>query len=193
MCRARPPVRARSTVEYLPSSFCGTTALTIWKVPSFEMLRRIPAHRSQVFGVDFSPDGTRLATSSYDGTAKVWDVATGDRVFSLVGHQGPVTGVVFSPDGTRLATSGADNTARLWDASTGREVLTLSGSTAGMTSLAFSPDGTRLAVSVGDGTVRIYVLPIDQLVKIARTRLTRGWTAAECRQYLHVATCPAPA
>jgi len=58
-----------------------------------------------------------------------------------------------------------------------------------MTSLAFSPDGTRLAVSASDGTVRIYVLPIGQLVDLARARLTRTWTSAECRQYLHQ-SCP---
>jgi len=56
--------------------------------------------------------------------------------------------------------------------------------------VAFSPDGTRLATTGSDGTFRVYVLPIDQLVRIARQRLTRGLTPAECQQYLHVSTCP---
>ena len=30
-------------------------------------------HKGSVFGVSFSPDGRRLATSSGDGTVKIWD------------------------------------------------------------------------------------------------------------------------
>lgn len=173
----------------LAAGRCDGT-VTFWKVPSFEVLRRIPGHGSALEAVDFSPDGTRGATTNVDGTVSVWDVATGDLALSLVGHDGEVSDVTFSPDGKLLATAGADNTARLWDASTGRELLTLTGSAQGMTSVAFSPDGTRLAVSAKDGTVRIYVLPIGQLVDLARARLTRSWTSAECRQYLHQQSCP---
>jgi WD40 repeat protein/serine/threonine protein kinase len=165
--------------------------VTVWKVPSFEVLRTFSGHEGQVLGVGFSPDGAQLATSGLDGTAKVWDVATGHQVHSLAGHDGQVSDVAFSPDGKLLATAGVDNTARLWEASTGRELLTLTGSTHGMNEVAFSPEGTRFAVSSNDGTVRVYVLPIDDLVDLARTRLTRSWTLPECRQYLNQETCPA--
>jgi WD40 repeat protein/serine/threonine protein kinase len=173
----------------LAAGRCDGT-VTFWKVPSFEVLRRIPGNGSLLDAVDFSPDGKRFATSNVDGSVSVWDVATGDLALSLVGHEGEVSDLTFSPDGTLLATAGTDNTARLWDASTGRQLLTLTGSTQGMTSVAFSPDGTRLAVSAKDGTVRIYVLPTGQLVDLARARLTRTWTSAECRQYLHQQSCP---
>ncbi|HEX6581142.1 MAG TPA: hypothetical protein VF195_09765, partial [Actinomycetota bacterium] len=53
------------------------------------------------------------------------------------------------------------------------------------------PDGTKLA-SVGlDGILRVYVLPMDELVRLARGRVTRGFTERECRQYLHLAACTA--
>jgi hypothetical protein len=55
--------------------------------------------------------------------------------------------------------------------------------------LAFSPDGKHLATT-DMGTVRIYVLPIEELVALARLRLTRTWTPEECQRYLHLDQCP---
>jgi hypothetical protein len=51
-------------------------------------------------------------------------------------------------------------------------------------------DKGLLAASGGDGTVRIYVLPIEDLMALARSRLTRSLTDQECQQYLHVGRCP---
>lgn len=161
----------------------------VWDLASREERLTLRPH-AIVVGVALSPDGQLLATSGTDGTVKIWDVSTGTEVRSLAGHLGTVARVAFSPDGKLLASAGFDNTARLWDVSTGRQLLVLTGHTLGLTDLAFSPDGTRLATSANDGTVRVYVLPIEELIELARSRLTRSWTADECRQYLHLSACP---
>jgi WD40 repeat protein len=62
----------------------------------------------------FSPNGTLVATSSRDHTARLWDAATGQLIHTLTGHTDTVNGVAFSPDGRLLATSSGDHTARLW-------------------------------------------------------------------------------
>ncbi|MFM7249230.1 MAG: WD40 repeat domain-containing protein, partial [Planctomycetaceae bacterium] len=73
----------------------------------------IKGHDRAVQSVAFSPDGTRLATGSWDRTARLWDVATGKELAVLKGHEDWVWSVAFSPDGTRLATASDDGTARL--------------------------------------------------------------------------------
>ena len=66
----------------------------------------------------------------------------------------------------------------------------LTGDALGLTDVAFSPDGTRLVTSSNDGNVRVYVLPVRELIDLARSRLTRGWTEGECQHYLHAESCP---
>ena len=61
----------------------------------------------------FSPDGTRVATGSDDGSARVFDAATGAEM-SRLDHDGWVRAVAFSPDGTRVATGSSDRSARVW-------------------------------------------------------------------------------
>ena len=56
-------------------------------------------HIGDVYGVAFSPDGTRLATASGDPSVKLWDVASGQELATLTGHAATVFDVAFSRDG----------------------------------------------------------------------------------------------
>ena len=55
--------------------------------------------------------------------------------------------------------------------------------------IEFSPDGSMLASAGLDGLVRVWALDLDDLIDIARTKVTRELTDDECRQYLHEAGC----
>ena len=85
---------------------CGSTG---------KELRTLKGHTSHVLSVRFSPDGTRIASGSYDRTIHLWDAPTGAELHTLKGHTNQVISVSFSPDGTRIASGSWDNTIRLWD------------------------------------------------------------------------------
>jgi hypothetical protein len=85
-------------------------------------MRTFAGHAGAVRSLSWSPDGTRLATGSADGTAKVWDAAGAHELLTLKGHAGWVRSVSWSPDGTRLATGGDEGTANVWEAADARAV-----------------------------------------------------------------------
>ncbi len=108
----------------------------------------------------FSPDGTRLASASKDGTIRLWN-SSNDEWTTLEKHTGygmaTWTNVLaFSPNGKILASGGTDKTVQLWDTTTGEPLATLTGHINGMTALAFSPDGRTLASASADGIIRFW-------------------------------------
>jgi WD40 repeat protein len=60
----------------------GDTKARIWDVASGRLLATLEGHTGEVVDAEFSPDGSRVVTASWDGTAKIWDVQ------SLIGKDG---------------------------------------------------------------------------------------------------------
>ncbi|AOW98712.1 hypothetical protein BJP34_03950 [Moorena producens PAL-8-15-08-1] len=118
-------------------------------------------HYHEVWSVAFSPNGQRLGTASYDGTARIWDLQ-GNQLALLTGHQGAVWTVAFSPDRQRLATASYDGTARIWDLQ-GNQLAVLTGHQCAVWTVAFSPDRQKLATASYDGTARIWDLQGHEL------------------------------
>ena len=63
----------------------------------------------------FSHDGSRIVTTSLDGTTRIWDAASAKEIAVLHGHDYTVWSAAFSPDGSRIVTASLDGTTRIWD------------------------------------------------------------------------------
>ncbi|MBI1313961.1 protein kinase [bacterium] len=114
-----------------------------------------------VASANYSPDGKRIVTGSWDGSARVWDTDTGADVLKLAGddgHTGVVNSAVFSPDptGSRILTASDDGTAKVWDAKTGQLLLTLKGHTDRVRHAVYSPDGALILTASSDRTARLW-------------------------------------
>ena len=99
----------------------------------------------------FSPDGTRVITSTRGNDAVIWDCIGGHRLNTLSGHEDHVTSAFFSPDGALIVTVSADQTVGIWDAESGAlktriewKQRTKVGSNAHVNSVCFNPDVTKL-------------------------------------------------
>jgi WD40 repeat protein len=91
--------------------------ITIWNVRTHTPVRVLAGHTRGVSNIAFSPDGSLLASTSLDHTARVWDPKSG-RLLRVLRHSGPVVGLAFSPDGRTLATDDPKGILRVWDACT---------------------------------------------------------------------------
>ncbi|KAJ7696275.1 WD40-repeat-containing domain protein [Mycena rosella] len=159
-------------VSSLATELALTSAATLtnWRkhfprLPSIEckgiprrgmLLMSMEGHRSSVWSVAFSPDGTHIVSGSSDNTVRMWDVVTGAEVTKMKGHSGSIWSVAFSPDGTRIVSGSDDKTVRIWDVATGAEVAKMEGHSGSVWSLAFSPDSTRVVSASYYDTVRIW-------------------------------------
>ena len=130
--------------------------IKLWDVSTRANIATLEGHTDWVLSVSFSPDGTTLASGSWDRTVKLWDVSTRANIATLEGHAGGVYSVSFSPDGTTLASGSSDGTVLLWDVSIDEQIAILEGHKDEVKAVGFSPAGTMLASGASDGSVKLW-------------------------------------
>lgn len=138
------------------------------------LLRRpTGGHTARVQSAAFSPDGKRIVTASWDGTAKIWDISDlkDTRVLTTLSHKTDVNSAAFSPDGKLIVTGSDDGGARIWDweRQTDKPRAELPVHKHYVYGVAFSPDGKRVVTASWDRTAKIWDVSDLDAIKEPRT------------------------
>ena len=143
-----------------------------------EELTRLEGHKWQISCLDFSPDGSRLATGSWDKEVRIWNLGSLDTTVTLSKlHKVPVTSLAwFKPEGTLLATGSADTTIGLWNTVTGEKLSVLKDCFGWVLGTSFSADGNFLGAASWDKMVWLWEPNTGTLINQLRGHKAGVWS-----------------
>ena len=166
-------------------------AVRVWDSTTGKEIFSVTDGNAIGFGsVAFSPDGKLIAAGEFDSPLIIIDAVSGKILHRSTGHSAAILDVRFSSDSKFVASASFDRLAKLWDATSGQELASYYGNPKNAWSVSLSPDGKYLEAGGWDGTARTYIINLDELINLAKMRVTRPLTTEECQKYLHVEQCP---
>jgi WD40 repeat protein len=153
----------------------------IWNVITRHELLSFSIPTPNITDLEWSPDGTHLATLAGDHTFQLWDSTTGQAIQHFTDPTLAI--ILWSPDGRRILSSlTAKRTTNIslsiWDVLTGRKLLTYSGHTHPAVAAQWSADGTRI-LSISPAELLLWNTSTGQT--ILRLPLQPGSNPAEAR------------
>jgi cytochrome c len=144
-----------TAVAFLPDGGLVTGgqegSVAVWRTGEPEPEAVFEVHAGPVTALAATADGDRVASSAWDGTARIIDLG-GRETVVLDGHEDNVNGVAFRPDGG-LVTAGYDGQLRLWAPDGRAEGAVTVG--VPLNALDVGPGGSIWVVAA-DGTLRAF-------------------------------------
>ncbi|KAI9676439.1 MAG: hypothetical protein M1817_000596 [Caeruleum heppii] len=118
-------------------------------------------HTDEVLFLEFSHDGSRLATSSKDRTAIIYSVPSFEVLQVLADHDAAVVNLKWSPDDSKVISCSQDHKARMWDTRTGALVLSIDHFKEPVTTCSWAPDGKCFVTGSLDKQLALCVWNLD--------------------------------
>jgi WD40 repeat protein len=94
--------------------------IQIWNVPGARQIQGFRKTTDSLFGISWSPDGTRVATGGADKSVRVTRISDGQELMKFDNHGDWVFRTTWVADGTRLLSASRDRAMKLIDATTGQ-------------------------------------------------------------------------
>ena len=130
--------------------------VSLYAVPSFELVATGHGHRQEVRPIAFTPSSDRVASGCEAGQIIIWSVPALSKQHVIQGDPEGVWALIFLSD-TVLVSGGQSRSLRVWDAVTGECNVNRDDTCKDeVVSLALSPDGQHLAVGSYDQYVRVF-------------------------------------
>ncbi len=171
----------------------------LWDLETSTEVGHYAMHNEHVQGLEVSPDGTYLLTStgnvgenydvpltvSVENAVRLIDLQSRNEIAHWRAHDDWIFAVAYSPDGSRLA-SGAgsffeaegDNSVRIWDTATHEEVLRLEGHSNTPDFILFTPDGEQVFTIAWDGVVILWDATTGEEIRRYAGHTDRGHALA---------------
>lgn len=140
-------------------------SLMLWNLSSQQKrCFKLLGHTNSVNCVEFSKDGSLIASCSQDQTVRLWSPKINGNTTSFRAHTAPITTVSFSPANDKLITGSNDKSIKIWDLATRKFISSFSGHNNWVRCVKFSSDETFIVSCSDDRTLRFWDVHTGQCV-----------------------------
>jgi WD40 repeat protein len=135
--------------------------IQVWDVEHRKLKLSVPVTYDTLFGVSWSPDGSKIAFGCTDNTLRAIDAKSGKQVLFQGAHSDWVLNTVFSTDASHLVSVSRDRSMKLTEVATQRFVDNITSITpgalkGGLMTVARHPKKEELLIGGADGVPKIY-------------------------------------
>ncbi len=119
----RHPSRDRVVVggeERIPYYYRMDRPKKIFAGQEGTLIRAFERQSGEIFALEFSADGRKLAVAGAGAEATVYDVESGQRLAACTGHEAGIYTLAFHPGGRELALAGFEGRVRIHEVASGK-------------------------------------------------------------------------
>ncbi|MES2217087.1 MAG: NACHT domain-containing protein [Pseudomonadota bacterium] len=171
----------------------GENIIELWDLHTKQVVQRFTEHNDKISKMHFNPQGSSIASASWDSTARLWHLkpyktyeneltpvttpplsrianntlsANENNDISTFANINNIicSSTHYDENVTLLAIGTSDHIARIWDQRNKKCLRELIGHTDKITSLQFSPSGKLIATGSIDHTIRIWQVLTGELI-----------------------------